>query len=353
MNYSQALENCIFRYISGSHAYGTERPDSDKDIRGVFIAPIKYAFDLFQSSYVTTTVYGNLLLDIVHLIDNGEYQAAREKARQSMSPEQGDLNISVATVHNPGADDEMHELRRFLKLATDSNPNIVEYLYVDRLILHETPIWKRITNKRDMFLSKKARYTFSGYAHAQLKRIMVHRGYLLNPPSHKPVRSEFGLPEDTQIIKEHQNAILSLPEKWLKEEAREYVLKEKEYRKVLEHYNSYMKWDRERNKSRKELEAKYGFDVKHAMHLVRLCRMGVEIIKHGVVNVYRPDREELKGILRGKMKYEDLLNIAADTDNELEKIYESSPLRHKPDHKGISDLYISICEEHYGVKFIH
>ena len=52
MHYEQAMEHCIFRFMSGSHAYGTNRPDSDEDYRGVFIAPLSYAFDLFQTSFM-------------------------------------------------------------------------------------------------------------------------------------------------------------------------------------------------------------------------------------------------------------------------------------------------------------
>jgi predicted nucleotidyltransferase len=37
MHYDEAMNHCIFRFISGSHAYGTNRPDSDTDYRGVFI----------------------------------------------------------------------------------------------------------------------------------------------------------------------------------------------------------------------------------------------------------------------------------------------------------------------------
>ena len=52
MNYQEAFNNCIFKYLSGSHCYGTNVPESDKDHRGVFIAPLVKAFDLFNTSYI-------------------------------------------------------------------------------------------------------------------------------------------------------------------------------------------------------------------------------------------------------------------------------------------------------------
>lgn len=358
MKYEDAMKNCIFRYISGSQAYGTNRPDSDEDYRGVFIAPLQKAFDLFQSSFVGSgAISGHLRSAIgdLELISDGYcdkemIKGIIERIQLAMINDHGDLNLSVGTVSKPGADEELQELRKFLKLASDSNPNIIEFLYVERLITHETPVWKRIRDKRAMFLSKKARFTFSGYAHAQLDRIKTHRGYLLNPPSKQPTREEFGLDNETKIAKEHQNAILSLPEKWINEVAREYVRNEKRFQTALNHWNSYQKWERERNPARKELERKYGFDVKHAMHLIRLSRMGAEILSEGLVKVYRPDREELRGVLRGEWSYEKLISYAEQIDASMEGLYEKSPLRDRPDHKGISELYREIAEEFYGIK---
>jgi len=358
MNYDLAMKNCIFRYISGSHAYGTERPDSDQDFRGVFIAPMSKAFDLFQSSFVGSgPISGHLRSAIEDLeiiqdgyCDAGVLKGIIERIRLAMLNDHGDLNLSVGTVHKPGVDEELQELRKFLKLAADSNPNIIEFLYVERLITHETPIWKKIRDNRDMFLSKKARYTFAGYAHAQLGRIKTHRGYLLSPPGKQPERAEYGLNPENKVAREHQNAILSLPDKWIAESAREYVRNQRKFQDALAAWHSYHKFERERNPLRKEMERKYGFDVKHGMHLLRLSRMGAEILEKGEVNVYRPDREELRGILRGEWTYEQIVSYAEKIDASMDELYQKSTLRNKPDHKGISDLYREICEEYYGVK---
>ena len=98
------------------------------------------------------------------------------------------------------------------------------------------------------------------------------------------------------------------------------------------------------------MEAKYHFDVKHGMHLVRLIRMGKEILRDGTVNVYRPDREELRSIMHGAWKYEQIVEMAEKADVEMDELYAKSPLRDRPDHKGISELYGEICEDHYGIK---
>ena len=73
MHYKQALERCVFLYTSGSHQYGTNRPDSDVDKRGVFIAPLEEAYDIFKTSYVGggTTIYQTLSAAI-DAIANGD-----------------------------------------------------------------------------------------------------------------------------------------------------------------------------------------------------------------------------------------------------------------------------------------
>lgn len=377
MKYEEAYKHCIFRYVSGSQAYGTNRPDSDEDFRGVFIAPMHCAFDLFKTKEIGAGTIGGHLRnaiedlnevmddskpgffqrlrhlfnpDSVKILDKSHVEAAIQKINLGLEVGHGDLSLAVETVQKPGVDEELQELRKFLKLASNSNPNIIEFLYVDRLITHETDAWRKIRAKRHLILSKKARHTFAGYAQAQLTRISNHRGYLLSPPSHKPDREEFGLEKFTKIAKENEAAILSLPEKWLKADARDYVLREKKYKAAMDHWNSYQKWDRERNPARKEMERKYGFDVKHAMHLIRLLRMGQEILKDGEVNVYRADRDELRGVLRGEWTYDHLVSYASSVNAGMNILYEKSTLRHEPDHAAISDLYKEICEEHYGVK---
>ena len=199
-------------------------------------------------------------------------------------------------------------------------------------------------------MSKKAKHTFSGYSFAQLKRIQTHRGYLLTPPAKKPERAEFGLPEHSVIAPENQNALLSLPDDFIREESKDLVVREKQFKQALNEWKSWKKWEAERNAKRRDLEAKFGYDCKHATHLVRLIRQAKEILTEGTIHVFRPDREELLAIRNGAWSYEKLVAYAQDADQELNELYEKSTLRDKPDHKGIADLYVEVCEREYGIK---
>jgi len=349
MTYDEALKHCIFRFVGGSHSYGTNGPESDVDYRGVFIAPISKAFELFQTRFVGQGCIADNLKAALKSVGNSDWHAAEEQIKAAMATDQGDLTMSVGTVSKPGCDEELQELRKFFKLAADCNPNIIEFLYVDRLIEVEKDAWTEIRAKRHLFLSKKARFTFSGYALAQLKRIKTHRGYLLNPPKGKPDRRDYELPLDSKIQKQHRNALLSLPIDMIGSGLKEEVAQERAYEDAMTDWQAYQDWEKHRNPARKDMEAKYGYDVKHAMHLVRLVRMAKEILRDGEVHVFRPDREELLQIRRGEWPFERILEAMDNSDYELEEMYHKSTLREKPDHKGISDLYMDICERTYGV----
>jgi len=354
MNYDEALKHCIFRFLSGSHAYGFNTPESDEDYRGVFIAPLCKAFELFQTSFVDRGSLERFIKTALEDMRQENFSAARENLHQAIEvmalADQDDLNLSVGTVSRPGNDEELQELRKFFKLAAGCNPNIIEYFYVTKGVVFEDPIWQRIRENRHLFLSKRARFTFSGYAVAQLKRIQTHRGYLLNPPDHKPTRAEFGLPEETTVPRELQNALLSVGEQWVLPGVRETIQKEKAFRRANDTWRAYDKWKRERNEKRQELERKFGFDSKHGVHLVRLIRMAKEILTTGEVLVHRPDAAELLAIRNGAWPYEKLVEYAEGIDAELEGLYKKSTLQDKPDHRKISKLYVEICEGRYGIK---
>lgn len=312
MNYLEAEKNCIFKYVSGSNAYGTNTEESDEDIRGVFINPLKELFYIYTSE---ENIGGN------------------------------------QTVRSSDTDSELHELRKFLKLASDCNPNIIEFLYVDRLILHTSDAWEKIKENRQLFLSKKAKFTFSGYAIAQLKRIKSHRRYLLNPPTKKPERSDYGLTNDSKIPKELFGPIMTFKQDWLSDRIVSVVEKEKEYLRDMSDFQAYQLWRKNRNPKRQKIEDSIGFDSKHAMHLVRLINMCKEILTSNTLSVFRPERDVLMDIRNGKWTFDQIEQYAIDSEGEFDKLYMESSLRDSPDRKSIQKLYYEICKEVYQISF--
>lgn len=301
----------ILRVNHGSHAYGLNTPTSDVDIKGVCIEPKTYH-------------YGYL-----HNFEQHERMVAKGH--------ETDLVI--------------YSLKKFAKLAADCNPSIIEVLWVDDVdILFINEYGEQLRAAKHDFLSKKARFTFSGYAHSQLKRIKTHRAWLLDPPSAPPDRSDFGLSDVTKVSKSELGAYDSLVTDGVQVELPKDVVtlftREKAYQAAKTHYDQYVNWVKTRNPARAELERQHGYDCKHGSHLIRLMLMCKEIMQLGVVVVKRPDREELLGIKRGKWTYDQLIETAEQIEAECDTLYETSELKSSPDYEMLNAMVVDMTERY-------
>jgi uncharacterized protein len=297
-------QSIIFECLSGSHAYGLNTPESDMDYRGVCIPPKEYIMGVYKFNQ-----------------------------RETKDPDRTIFNIV-----------------KWIELASKSNPNVLEYLFMPSdCILKTSPHWEIIRGNKDEFLSKKAKFTYTGYAYSQVKRVKGHRNWLLNPPKAQPVRADFGLPEYEKIPKEIMGAIRSTIELCLKNELQEMILetqvidadfmdtiksviqdnvevsleealieyvtpivqktlepttiiteignkffpeeimdiysREKGYKNALTQWNQYQHWVATRNPKRSELEKKFGYDTKHMSHCFTLLIQGREILEKKTLNV--------------------------------------------------------------------
>lgn len=367
--------------VAGSRAYGIHRADSDVDVKGVAIPPARY-------------LHGFLL------------RFEQADAPSHMTPFIPLLGEEErAAVAQTKLEGSIYELRKFLNLASDNNPNILDVLFCrDAEVRLVTPLGERLRAARELFLSAKARHTFSGYAAAQLKRIKGHRQWLLNPPTHKPTRAEFGLPEHTLIPADQlaaaQAAVRKQIDRWeldlsgvsdaeiihIQEQLSSVIAeigaalgyssndevrwqaaartvglddnlvlvmqREREYEAAARHFRQYEEWKKSRNPARAALEEKHGMDTKHAGHLVRLLRMGKEILLTGKVNVWRGpdggpgDAEELLAIRNGAWSYDQLVEWAEAQDKELEAIYKERRyvVPKAPDREAIDKLCVELVE---------
>lgn len=293
----------------GSHAYGTNIATSDLDLKGVCIEPREYH------------------LGFLHSFEQHE--------RMANKGHETDLVI--------------YSLKKFAKLAADCNPNIIEVLHVDdEDIVKCDAVGEQLRSHADDFLSRKAKHTFSGYAHAQLKRIKTHRAWLLNPPKEPPSRVEFGLPDQFKVSKGELGAFDTLMreggETMLPKDIVRLFCKEREYQSKHTQWKQYENWKKTRNAARAKLEADFGYDTKHGMHLLRLMRMCREILQGKGVIVKRPDAEELLAIRRGERSYDDLVEEAEKIEQECEELYKTSPLPNKPDRQTLDDLIVRMTE---------
>jgi hypothetical protein len=293
-------EHRIFEGIVGSRLYGTDTPGSDTDYRGICIPPTEVLLDPF------------------------------------MGFEQKDSGFEEE-------DRTIYALGKFFKLCAESNPNVLEILFVpESKIIFKTGIWDLVLENKHLFLSKKARFTFSGYAVSQLKAIKTHRKWFLNPPKEKPTRKMFGLTDSPKISGEGLQSISNIDFGLLNESFRDELRRELDYRDQKKTWDNYVAWRDNRNPERRRLEELYGFDVKHGSHLVRLMTEGKELLLTGKITFPLPNGEEIRAIKNGKYTYEEVVNMAETMDKEFELWYNQSNLQYGADKKGLTKLYFKI-----------
>ena len=275
----------IYEVVSGSRAYGLATAGSDLDIRGVCIPSPRYLLGLTP-------------------FEQWEAQSA-----------EGETVI--------------FGLSKFVRLALACNPNIIEMLYTPpESVLRITEAGQKLVAARALFLTRQAGRTFSEYAISQLRRLERHHRWLVDPPDHLPVQEEFGGQETEGRYKFPDHDA------------------QRAYQNALRHWNQYQAWVRNRNPERAELERRYGYDTKHAMHLLRLLKMGVEILSTGQVHVYRPDHEWLLAVREGLLGYEALLALAGEYEGQVKALRQSSALPESPDAAAAEELVVELQGRH-------
>ncbi len=340
----------IYECISGSRAYGLEVATSDTDIRGVFILPQE-------------VIYGTGY---------------------------------IPQVSNKSNDIVYYEIGRFFELLKKNNPNILELLATpDDKVLLKHPVIDRIETK--LFLSRKCKDTFGGYAFTQVRKA---RG--LNKKIVNPVEKEKKSILDFCYVLQGQGAVAV--SSWL--EANNYVqencglvnvahckdvygvyydvkgelgyrgilkkemattvllssipkgempvghlyFNEDGYVKYCKDYKEYWDWVEKRNEARYQTNLEHGknYDSKNMMHTFRLLDMAIEILRDGEINVRRPNREELLAIRNGEWEYDELLAKADQKMEELESVSQKTTLPEESNHDLIEKLLVSIRTEIYS-----
>jgi hypothetical protein len=128
-----------YKYVRGSALYGTMIEGSDIDTSGVYITPIDYVlgFDEYYDAQVSDDKHDNTY----------------------------------------------YEIKRWLQLLCQSNPNALESLFIpkDKIIGDVHPSIQVILDNRELFLTKQCFKSFYGYAVEQIKRARGLNKKIVNP----------------------------------------------------------------------------------------------------------------------------------------------------------------------------
>jgi len=351
INYLKENNLIIYECISGSKAYGLDLPQSDTDIKGVFVASQKYFYGLTYTEQVS----------------------------------------------NESNDIVFYELKRFIELLLRNNPNLLDLLSAPtNCILYKHPMMDLV--KPEQFLSRLCKNTFAEYAIAQIKKA---KG--LNKKISNPVEKEKKSILDFCYVVQGQKSISLL--QWLqinnyqqekcglvnidhmndiyavfydstgelkfkgimhKETSNEVSVSSvpkgltpsailsfnrNGYSMYCREYKEYWEWVEKRNDERYENTVAHGknYDAKNMMHVFRLLDMAEEIATLKKVIVHRPNREFLLRIRKGEFMYEDLVAQAEEKIERIKELYENSDLPEQPDKNEAEELLVKMRKGFYEI----
>ena len=310
-------DKLVFLTLGGSHAYGTSTPTSDIDIRGCAL---------------------NSKSDLLGL-------------------------TSFDQVMEPVTDTTVYSFNKLVNLFLNANPNAIEMLGCkSEHYLMFSPIAQEMIDNRKMFLSRRAVNSFGGYANQQLRRLQnaVARDALSQQD------------KEQHMLLSMKNAMMSFDERYkifpqgsielfIAESDKEDMATEIFMNVNLENYplrdfrsmvgemqeiiKAYGKLNHRNNK-----KSEQGLN-KHAMHLIRLYLMAIDIFEQEEIITYRErDLDLLCSIRGGQYMNEDgtyqhtFFEMLDGYEKKLAYAVKNSSLPEQPNFKLIQDFVISVNE---------
>ena len=304
--------------LAGSYSYGTSNENSDIDIRGVTL---------------------NRKSDLIGLTEFKQYV-------------------------DPDTDTTIYAFRKMITLLLSCNQNTVELLGLKpEHYLYLNPMGKELIANTGLFLSRRAIHSFGGYADAQLRRLQNALARDVYPQSEK----------ERHIFNSVKNAMHDFKNRYERFEAgavRIYTDKAmhpemetemfmdvslhhyplRDYKNMWNEMNNIVKdYDKigKRNKKKDDNHLN-----KHAMHLVRLFMMAIDILEKGEINTYRENEHDLLlAIRRGDYQKKDgafreeFYEIVTDYEKKLDYAAEHTILQEEPDMMRVQEYVMSVNEK--------
>lgn len=294
--------------LGGSYAYGTNNENSDIDFRGITL---------------------NMPSDLIGLTEFEQYEDNK-------------------------TDTVIYSFNKIVKLLLECNPNTCEILGLEEeQYLIKTKLGQELLDHKDIFLSKRAAKSFGGYASAQLRRLQnaIARDSMPQTEKEKHILSSVqNALEDFQrrynsfnngsirlYIDRSENPELDT-EIFVDAEYKHIPLRDYENMWSVMH-NVVKDYEKIGKRNRKKDDNHLN---KHAMHLIRLFMMAIDILEKGEINTNRSnDLKLLMKIRNGGYQREDktfdkeFYDILEDYEERLKKAVKESILPDNPDMRKV------------------
>jgi len=268
----------LFLTKSGSQLYGTNTPESDIDFLGVFLANPEF-----------------------HL----GFKNVEEVDLSEVVKDESGKNTKDAL------DCKVYELKKFLKLAGDVNPNIVELLFANtnpEAVVFNTPEFEEFQNNSELFINQRVFHSFMGYAKSQMKKgknkAVNYKDLIsLQKTIEKFIENHDGIMTVGEI--QHYNEFAPFKHLFKKDGI---VVSNLTFPRNLfiKKANKMMKEKITSASHRAEQWKEFGYDAKFFLHLFRLLEEGRDLIVKKQLKFPLENAEELKKIRNLEFTLEEL-----------------------------------------------
>ena len=310
-------KHVILLGLAGSYSYGTNIEGSDIDVRGITL---------------------NQKSDLIGLTQFEQY-----------------VDEHTDTV--------IYAFNKLIPLLLSCNPNTIELLGMKpEHYLYLNDIGQMLLENKKLFLSKRAIHSFGGYADAQLRRLQNALARDSFPQSEKEQHIfnsvKNAMHNFNTVYKNFENGSLEIfIDKAVNPELETEIfvnanLTHYPLRDYASMWNAMSNVIRDYEKIGKRNKKKDNMHLnKHAMHLIRLFLMALDILEKGEINTYREKEHDLLMDIRfGKYQNvdgtfrEEFYEMLSDFENRLHYAAENTDLPEEPDFSKVQDLVMTINE---------
>jgi predicted nucleotidyltransferase len=297
----------VVKMVFGSHLYGTNTPESDKDYKGVYIPN--------REDY--------LLLRVPKSI---RYNSTTDNIKNNKND----------------IDDEMYSINHFFKLASEGQTVALDMLFAPQSFwIESSSVWERIVYNREKFLSKNLS-AFIGYAKKQAGKYGIKGSRLsalketIDCLSH--CTQSATLSDVWNCLSEGEYQKKYGPDKtgWMIYEVcgRKFQSTAKVgyvYDVLKKVYDNY-------GERAKQAQRNEGIDWKAMSHAMRAAYEVEELLKYGIITFPLVQADFLVRIKKGEIKFQQVENLLELKIEEIEKLQETSDLPEEPYYEFIEWL---------------
>lgn len=310
-------KHVILLGLAGSYSYGTNIETSDIDVRGITL---------------------NRKSDLIGLTQYEQY-----------------VDDNTDTV--------IYAFNKIITLLLSCNPNTIELLGLNKEhYLYLSDIGQELLDNKGLFLSRRAINSFGGYADAQLRRLQNALARASYPQSEREQHIfnsvKNAMRDFNRQYKKYRDGSVEIfidraenpdfdTEIFVNADLRHYPLRDyasmwNVMTNVVRDYDKIGK----RNKKKDDLHLN-----KHAMHLIRLFMMALDILEKGEINTYREKEHELLMDIRfGKFQKRDgtfdesFYDLVSEYERRLHYAADNTALPEEPDFDKVQQLVMSVNE---------